>query len=154
MKYYIHYRATISSKVHSRLERQFSKYVENPFYCPWDRYIHEKTASASVHNMACERGLGMIDCRMRRWPNSSVKTIDAKVRGQLNCTLEWLESSASEHCILAFARKAGAVYRKQYAKERAAVEENIYTKKATTERTNDRDGLEEKERERNKKGYK
>ena len=125
MKYYNHYFAAISSKVHSRLERQFAKYVEDHYTALGTETSRKKTASASVHNMACERGLGMIDCLMRRGPNSSVKTVDAKVRGHLNCTLEWLESSASGHCILAFARKAGAVYRKQYAKERAAVEEKI-----------------------------
>ncbi|GFO40098.1 hypothetical protein PoB_006660300 [Plakobranchus ocellatus] len=115
----------VASKVHSRLERQLKKYRENPAYCPSDKAVQDYTASASVHNMVCERGLGRIDCFLRRAPNANIKTVDAKVRGHLNSTLEWLESSNSQHSILAFARKAGAVFRKASAKQKAAIEEKI-----------------------------
>ena len=125
MKYHIHYFDAISSKVHSRLERQFSKYVQDPLYCPWARAIEEKPASASVHNMVCERGMGMVDCLMRREPNSTIKTVDANMRGQLKCTLKWLEWSTSQRCILAFARETRSIYRKKYAKQRATVEDQI-----------------------------
>ncbi|GFR69991.1 hypothetical protein ElyMa_002061600 [Elysia marginata] len=138
--------ALVASKVHSRLEKQLKKYREDPAYCPSDREVQETTASASVHNMVCERGLGMVDCFLRKGPNSSIKSVDAKVRGLLNNTLEWLESSSHQQSVLSFARKAGAICRKESAKQKEAIEKAIL--KRQQERGQVREMAERKKKEK------
>lgn len=76
------------------LSRQLGDYTDGELADPQPDLM-AKTSSAPVHNIFCERVLGMVDAQVKRAPNASMAFVDAKVKCLANKTMEWLVGKPS-----------------------------------------------------------
>lgn len=76
------------------LNRQFSDYLDGELADPQPDLM-TRTSSAPVHNIFCERVLGMVDAQFKRAPNATMAFVDAKVKCQVNKTMDWLVGKPS-----------------------------------------------------------